>query len=81
MGRREKLIARFLNRPKDFTWDELVRLLQGVGFEEARSAGSRRRFSHPKGPVILLHKPHPSNVVKSYVLDDVRRRLTEENLL
>ena len=81
MGRREKLIARFLNHPRDFTWDELVRLLRGAGFEEAKAAGSRRRFSHPEGPMISLHRPHPDNTVKPYVLNEVRRCLTEENLL
>jgi len=81
MGRREKLIARFLNHPKDFTREELVRLLRGAGFEEAKAAGSRRRFSHPKGPVISLHKPHPDSIVKPYVLSEVRRCLIEENLI
>ncbi len=81
MGRREKLIARFLNHPKDFTWDELVRLLHGAGFKEAKGAGSRRRFSHPEGPVILLHRPHPASIVKPYVLNEVRRCLIEENLI
>ena len=81
MGRREKLIARFLDQRKDFTWDELVRLLRGAGFEEAKASGSRRRFSHPEGSVISLHRPHPDNIVKSYVLNEVRRCLTEENLI
>ena len=36
MGRRDKLIARLKSRPKDFTWDELVRLLDGLGYREVR---------------------------------------------
>ena len=35
MGRREKLVARLKSRPKDFVWDELVRLLEGLGYSEA----------------------------------------------
>jgi predicted RNA binding protein YcfA (HicA-like mRNA interferase family) len=81
MGRRDKLIARFKGRPKDFTWDEMVRLLEGFGYHEAKAGGSRRRFVHPTAPIIALHKPHPGNVVKRYVVEDVIRVLTEEGLL
>lgn len=84
MGRREKLVARLKGRPKDFTWDELVRLLEGLGYIEAttgKTGGSRRRFIHETAPTIALHKPHPGNIVKMYVIDDVLRILTEEDLI
>lgn len=84
MGRREKLVARLKGRPKDFTWDELVRLLEGLGYIEAatgKTGGSRRRFIHETAPTIALHKPHPGNIVKMYVIDDVLRILTEEGLI
>lgn len=84
MSRRDKLIARLKGRPRDFTWEELVRLLEGLGYAEAktgRTGGSRRRFVHPTAPVIALHKPHPGNIVKMYVVDDVLRMLTEEGLI
>ena len=83
MARRDKLIRRFRGRPGDFTWEELVRSLEGVGYVESRSGrtgGSRRRFVHPDVPAISLHKPHPGNIVKRYVIDDVLRLLTEERL-
>lgn len=84
MGRREKLVARLKGRPKDFTWDELVRLLEGLGYVEAatgKTGGSRRRFIHETAPTIALHKPHPGNIVKIYVMDDVLRILIEEDLI
>lgn len=84
MGRREKLVARLKGRPKDFTWDELLRLLDGLGYIEAatgKTGGSRRRFIHETAPTIALHKPHPGNIVKMYVIDDVLRILTEEDLI
>ena len=83
MGRREKLVARLKSRPKDFVWDELVRLLEGLGYSEAatgKTGGSRRRFIHETAPTIALHKPHPGNIVKMYVIDDVIRLLSEEGL-
>ena len=84
MSRRDKLIARLRSRPKDLTWDELVRLLETLGYVEAKTGktgGSRRRFLHPTAPVIALHKPHPGNIVKMYVVDDVLGVLTEEGLV
>jgi hypothetical protein len=84
MSRRDKLIARLKGRPKDFTWDELVRLLEGLGYAEARAGktgGSRRRFVHAIAPIITLHKPHPGNVVKMYVVDELLRVLGEEGLI
>ncbi len=84
MGRRDKLIARFKTKPKDFSWDELVRLLEGLGYREAASGktgGSRRRFVHASAPTIALHKPHPGNIVRMYVIEDVLRALTDEGLI
>ena len=84
MSQRDKLIVRLKGKPKDFTWDELVRLLEGLGYSEAavgKTGGSRRRFVHPKAPAIALHKPHPGKIVKMYVVEDVLRLLTEEQLI
>lgn len=84
MGRRDKLMARLKSKPKDFTWEELTRLLEGLGYREAaagKTGGSRRRFLHATAPVIALHKPHPGNIIKMYVIEDVLRILTEEELI
>jgi hypothetical protein len=83
MSGRDKLIARLKGRPKDFTWEELVRLLESLDYVDAKAgktSGSRRRFVHSTAPAIALHKPHPGNVVKIYVIDDVLRVLIEEGL-
>ena len=32
MSSKDKLIKKLKSRPKDFTWDELTRLLRGVEF-------------------------------------------------
>ena len=84
MARRTKLIRRLQSRPTDFRWDELVRLLEGLGYSQVRSGatgGSRRRFVHPDAPAISLHKPHPGNIVKRYVVDDVLSLVTEAGLI
>ena len=84
MSRRDKLIARLKTRPRDFTWDELVRLLEGLGYAElkaGKTGGSRRRFVHPNAPAIALHMPHPGNIVRMYVVDELLRVLNEEGLI
>ena len=57
---------------------------EGLGYSEARpgkSGGSRRRFIHPDAPAISLHEPHPGRIVKKYVIDDILRLLTDEELI
>jgi len=84
MGSRDKLVRRFKGKPSDFTWDELVRLLQGLGYREiatGKTGGSRRRFVHDFAPTIALHKPHPGSIVKMYVMAELLRLLTEEGLV
>ncbi|TVP93627.1 MAG: type II toxin-antitoxin system HicA family toxin [Thioalkalivibrio sp.] len=84
MSRIDKLIARFRGQPRDFTWDELVRLLEALNYSQATpggTGGSRRRFVHQSAPTISLHKPHPGNVVKRYAMAAVLRVLKEEGLV
>lgn len=84
MTRKDKLLKRLQSRPRDFTWDELQRLLESQGYEAARQGkigGSRRRFIHPVAATITLHKPHPGNIVKLYAIDDVLDVLKQEGLI
>jgi hypothetical protein len=84
MTRKDKLIKRFLSKPKDFTWEELQRLLTIFEFEEiktGKTSGSRTRFINPSGVIISLHKPHPRNILKTYQLEQVIEILEQEGLL
>ena len=81
MSRKSKLIDRFLSIPADFTWDELLKVLTSCGYKEintGKTAGSRRRFVDESGNIILLHKPHPVNIVKKYALRQVLQDLREK---
>ena len=79
----EKLQKRFLSKPKDFTWNELCKLLSSKGFELMKGGGSRRKFVHDgtEKTIISLHKPHPGSIVKRYALEDVETTLREKGLL
>ena len=84
MSRKDKLLARLQQRPKDFTWDELAALLNSLGYKQAKpgkTGGSRRRFVHPTAPTITLHKPHPKNILKMYIIDDILEVLKQEGML
>ncbi len=84
MSRREKLLERFLARPRDFSSRELETLLAGFGYQlrsGGRSGGSRIRFVHPTNEPITLHKPHRGSSLKQYQLEQIRTLLEEEGLL
>ena len=79
MGTKEKLRERFKKMPSDFTFEEMQRLLEGYGYERSnkgKTSGSRLIFKNGDKRPIMLHKPHPGNIVKEYamkqVLDDLR---------
>lgn len=81
MSKQNKLLARFLSIPADLTWDELVRILSYYGYEEyskGKTAGSRKKFADSHKQVILLHKPHPANIVKKYAVKQVIEHLKEQ---
>ena len=84
MSKKEKLIKRLLARPKDFTFDELVTLWGFFGYEKdnsGKTSGSAVKFRNASGDTIWLHKPHPSNQLKTYQVKDTINDLTERNLL
>jgi len=84
MSRKEKLILKFQQRPKNFTWDELASLLKYLGYREiktGKTGGSRRRFIHDSAVTITLHKPHPQNVLKRYAVDQVLDILKQEEMI
>ena len=82
MSKKSKLVDRFLLIPKDFTWEELVKVLSLYGFTEQNSgktSGSRRKFvDDSKNIISFLHKPQSGNIVKEYALKDVIAYLKEK---
>lgn len=84
MTKLEKLIERFLSKPTDFTWAELTKVLNGIGYEQisaGKTGGSRVRFVHSIYPPIILHRPHPKPILKRYQLDAIIGLLKQENIL
>ena len=81
MAKSDKLLKRLLNNPKNFTFSELETLLTGLGFNLSKTgntSGSAVRFiNHATGQVIRLHKPHPSPVLKEYLVKYIIHELKQ----
>lgn len=79
MGRkRDKLLDKLYSKPKDFKWSELQALLKGLGYEELQGSGSRVKFylDSPRS-IISLHKPHPEEALKPYMIKYIIESLKE----
>ena len=67
MSKYEKAKERILGKPKDYTYTEARYLLGKMGFVEfnkGKTSGSRVRFYRDSdNKIILLHKPHPEDVM------------------
>ena len=84
MAKIQKLIERLLSFPRDFTWEELIKIMNHFGYNElskGKTGGSRRKFANSEQHVISLHKPHPGSILKRYQLDDVIDALRERGHL
>ena len=81
MSTEEKMIARIKNVPSDYTYTEAKNLAKRFGYEEqnkGRTSGSRvllyRKRDQRK---ILLHKPHPGDIMQQYAVKQYLTNLIE----
>ncbi len=85
MSRIDKLINKLLSNPKDFTFDELAKILSHYGFEmsnKGKTSGSRVKFLHrEKNIPIIIHKPHPAPTLKNYAVKQVIMELKKHKIL
>ena len=69
MSKIDKAKERLSLHPKDYTYSEAKYLLSQLGFEEfnkGKTSGSRIKFYRElDNKMILLHKPHPGNIMSS----------------
>lgn len=84
MSKLEKEIERLKSRPKDYTYNELKTLLNKLGFLEynkGKTSGSRVEFQDYLGRKMVLHKPHPSNILKKYQINSILNDLREMEVI
>ncbi|MCX6074679.1 MAG: type II toxin-antitoxin system HicA family toxin [Campylobacterales bacterium] len=77
MSKSEKLLVKFLESPvrSDLTFQDLKIVMSNFGFVMQERAGSRVAFTKEGEPPIMLHKPHPGNELKQYVVKQLQERL------
>lgn len=84
MSQKEKLLKRLMSLPKDFTFEELVKLFSALGFEmsaKGKISGSRVKFyNKDKQLQYLAHRPHPTSIIKEKALKDIADFITANNL-
>jgi len=80
MSKKTKLLKKFLEVPpkKDLTFEELETLLLSCEYVKLEGKGSAVKFYHQeKDNLINLHKPHPSNILKVYLIKQIQVKLKE----
>lgn len=74
MSTKEKALLRIKQKPKDYTFKEAKSLLELLMFKEynkGKTSGSRVKFYRDTDEcVILLHKPHPTDVMSPGAVND-----------
>ncbi|SMN16023.1 HicA protein [uncultured Candidatus Thioglobus sp.] len=80
MSKKDKLLKKFLEKPtrKDLIFDELSSLLTNCGYKKIEGKGSAVKFYNKKEDnLINLHKPHPGNILKVYLVKQIQVKLKE----
>jgi hypothetical protein len=74
-----------MSMPKDFTFDEMIRLFAAFGFEpdnKGGTSGSRLALINARrGLSYNMHRPHPDNAIKMYVMRQVMEFMVENELI
>lgn len=87
MSRIETLIQKLRQKqtPADFHFSDLRKVMSYFGYLESNkgaTSGSRVKFYHPvTKAALLLHKPHPGDIMKKSSLDSAIRFLKEHGHL
>lgn len=84
MTRKEKLIARFRSRPKDFTFDEAVTLLSYFGYQlsnKGKPSGSRVEFVEDDGPCDRVSQAASRKCTKAICNGSNKRSIGKQGLI
>ena len=84
MSKKDKPIERLKQKPKDFTFEEVIQLMGFFGYSVVsggKTGGSRIAFANEKKDYIRMHKPHPRSILKSYQVQNLINDLKERGLI
>ena len=81
MSKEEKMIRRIRSCPTDYTYTEAKWLASKFGYKEynkGSTSGSRvMLYREQDKRKILLHKPHPGDIMKTYAVKQLLEQLIE----
>ena len=81
MSTEEKMIERLKSIPADYTYSEAKTLARHFGYQEmhkGNTSGSRVMFFRERDKrKILLHKPHPGDIMRRYAVRQFFETLQE----
>ena len=81
MSKEEKMIRRIKACPSDYTYSEAIALGARFGYLEQNkgsTSGSRvMLYRKEDGRNILLHKPHPGDIMKLYAVKQLLNQFRE----
>lgn len=85
MSKYTKAKNRILTVPADYTYSEIKYLLGKLGFREwnkGKTSGSRVKFYREFDQrIIMLHRPHPGDIMDRGAVEDVVKKLMEWGML
>ncbi len=83
MAKMDTLLGKLCGKPTpaDFRFSELRKVMAHFGYLESNkgaTSGSRVKFYHPETKAaLMLHKPHPTDVLPKAAVDSVVKFLKE----
>ena len=87
MSKVDTLIKKLCQKPTpaDFRYSDLRKIMAYFGYVESNkgaTSGSRVRFYNPENKAsMMLHKPHPGNIIKTYAMKQVLNDLIEAGFI
>ncbi|GAA6433914.1 hypothetical protein K140096H11_24080 [Bacteroides intestinalis] len=83
-GNKRKTYRTFQVVTSNFTFEEMERLLSIFGYEKSnkgKTSGSRVIFKNGDKRPIMIHKPHPGNLIKGYAMKQVLNDLMDAGFI
>ena len=83
-GNKRKTYRTFQVVTSKFTFEEMERLLSIFGYEKSnkgKTSGSRVIFKNGDKRPIMIHKPHPGNLIKGYAMKQVLNDLMDAGFI
>ena len=84
MAKHVKTIRSLKKRPipSDIKWNDVVALLNSLGFTMLKGSGSRRKFYREESDLLIIcHQPHPGSEIDKGCAKDICEKLTESGLI